>query len=422
MKALLALALAGAAILPGTASAQNSVADFYKKNSTVRLIVASEPGGGYDAYARLLARFMGKHIPGNPNIIVQNMPGAGGIVAANYLYNVAPKDGSVIGGLQREVPFFQLLDQPGPKFETTKFNWLGSLASEVTLCVSWHTSPVKTFEDLKKMELVVGGSGPNDTEQVPAILNNLLGTKFKIVSGYPSSTPITLAVERGEVSGICASYSSLSTRNASWFKDHKVNLLVQAALHKHPALQDVPLAVELATNPDDKRILEINDARLAVGRPFVIPPDVPADRVKALRDAFVATARDPDFLAEAKKEKHDIDLVTGDEMQGLLDRVLKTPKALVARLADVQKYKGPKITAKVEMPKVEGTIKEIQSQGQQLVFSLKDGKDFVAKVSGSRTALTIGGQKGDRGALKVGQACTVSSPGTGQEASAIDCK
>jgi hypothetical protein len=197
---------------------------------------------------------------------------------------------------------------------------------------------------------------------------------------------------------------------------------VQAALHKHPDLPNVPLAIDLATNPDDKRLLEINDARLAVGRPFAIPPDVPADRVKALRDAFVATVKDPEFIAEAKKQKHDIDLVTGDEMQGLLERISKTPKTLVARLADVQKYKGPKVVATVETPKFEGAISEVQSGGQQIVLKLKDGKDFVAKISGSRTALNIGGKKGDRAALKVGQACTVSSPGTGQEASQIDCK
>ncbi len=310
MKAKYLLAVGCSLAFPAAAATQNSVADFYK-GKDIKIIVSSGAGGGYDAYARLVAKHLGKHIPGNPSIIVQNMPGAGGVVAANFIYNVAPKDGTVIGEVQRAVPFLQILGEKGPQFETDKFNWLGSLASEVTLCVSWHTSPVKTFEDLKKTELVVGGSGPNDTEQVPALLNNLLGTKFKIVSGYPSSTAVTLAVERGEVQGICSSYSSLSTRNAHWFKDKQINLLVQAALHKDAHLQNVPLALDLATNPDDKAVLELNDARLGVGRPFLAPPGVPADRVKALREAFIATAKDADFLADAKKQKHEIDLVTG---------------------------------------------------------------------------------------------------------------
>ena len=189
-----------------SASAQDSVANFYNENDTVRLLVGSEPGGGYDGYARLLARHLGKFIPGNPTILVQNMPGAGGIVAANYLYNVAPKDGTVMAQVQRLVPFVQIMGEPGPQFETAKFNWLGSLASEVTVCVSWKKSTdIKTFADVQKKELIVGGSGPNDTETVPAILNNVLGAKFKIISGYPSSTAVTLAVERGEVQGICSS-------------------------------------------------------------------------------------------------------------------------------------------------------------------------------------------------------------------------
>ncbi|MEX0840910.1 MAG: tripartite tricarboxylate transporter substrate-binding protein [Xanthobacteraceae bacterium] len=422
MKPRILLALCGALALPATALAQDAVADFYKKNNTVRLIVASEAGGGYDAYSRLLARHMGKHIPGNPNIVVQNMPGAGGIVAANFVYNAAPKDGTVFGQVQRAVPFIQILGDPGPQYETAKFNWLGSLASEVTLCVSWHTSPVKTFADLRKTELIVGGSGPNDTEQVPAILNNILGAKYKIISGYPSSTAVTLAVERGEVNGICSSYSSLSTRNANWFKDKKINLLVQASTQRHPDLKDVPLALELATNPDDKALLEFNDARLAVGRPFMAPPGVPAERVKALRAAFMATVKDKDFLADAAREKRALDVVSGEDMQALLERVAKTPKALIERLADAQKYKGPTVVAKIESPKFEGAISEIQNEGRAIVLKLKDGKDFTAKISGSRTKLQIAGQKGDRGALKVGQACVVESPANGEEATLVDCK
>ena len=407
--------------MPATALA-DPVADFYTKNNQIRLIVSSDAGGGYDNYARLLARHMGKHIPGNPTFVVQNMPGAGGIIAANFLYNAAPKDGTVFGQVQRLVPFVQILGEPGAQFETAKFNWIGSLASEVEVCVSWNTAAVKTFEDLKKTELIVGGSGPNDTEAVPAILNNVIGTKFKIISGYPSSTAITLAVERGEVNGICSSWSSLITRNGYWFKDKKVNLLVQSATKKHRDLPDVPLALDLAANADDRALLELNDARLLTGRPFVMPPGIPAERVKALRDAFMATVKDKDFLTDAEKTKSEIDAVSGDEMQALLERVSKTPKALIDRLADAQKYKGPTIAAKLETPKTEGSIGELQDENRKLILKLKDGKTYTVKVSGSRTDLKIGGQKGDRAALKVGQACIVEAPAEGEEATVIDCK
>jgi tripartite-type tricarboxylate transporter receptor subunit TctC len=424
MTSRILLALCGGVALSTAAMAQASdpVADFYKKNNQIRLIVGSEAGGGYDGYSRLLARHLPKHLPGNPNIIVQNMPGAGGIVAANFVYNVAPKDGTVIGQVQRLVPFVQIMGEPGPQFEASKFNWLGSLASEVTVCVSWHTSPVKTFEDLKKTELIVGGSGPNDTETVPAILNNVLGTKFKIISGYPSSTAVTLAVERGEVHGICSSYSSLSTRNASWFKDNKVNLLVQSSTRKHPKLPDVPLSLELATNPEDKALLELNDARLEIGRPFLAPPGIPADRVKALRAAFSAMVKDKDFLEDAAKQRHEIDASSGEEVQALLERVSQASPALIARLADSQKYKGPTITAKVESPKAEGSIGELQDDNRKVVLTLKDGKSFTATVSGSRTDLKIAGKKADRKELTVGLACIVSAPADGQEASSIECK
>ena len=218
---------------------------------------------------------------------------------------------------------------------------------------------MKTFEDLKKTELIIGGSGPNDTETVPATLNNVLGTKFKLVTGYPSSTAITLAMERGEVSAVCSSYSSLITRNAHWFRENKVNFLVQASTQKHPELPNVPLALELATNPEDKALLEFSDARLAIGRPFMLPPGVPAERVKALRTAFNQMVKDKEFLADAEKEKRELDIVSGDDMQALLERLSKTPKAMIDRLADVIKYKGPTVTAKVEAAAAtEGAIAE----------------------------------------------------------------
>jgi tripartite-type tricarboxylate transporter receptor subunit TctC len=423
MKSSILLAFCGVLAASPALAQSDPVADFYKKNNQIRLLVGSEPGGGYDGYARLLARHLGKFIPGNPTIVVQNMPGAGGIVASNFLYNAAPKDGTAMAQVQRLVPFVQIMGEPGPQFETAKFNWLGSLASEVTVCVSWKASTdVRTFEDLKKKELIIGGSGPNDTETVPALLNNVLGTKFKLITGYPSSTAITLAMERGEVHAVCSSYSSLSTRNAHWFRDDKVNLLVQASTQKHPALPNVPLALELATNPEDKALLEFSDARLAIGRPFMLPPGVPPERVKALRTAFNQMVKDKDFLADAEKEGRELDIVGGDEMQALLERLSKTPKSLIDRLADSIKYKGPTVTAKVEEAKTEGSIAELQDGGRKVVFKLKDGKTFTAGVSGSRTKVKVAGKDGSRESLKVGQNCAFAAPADGQEASLIECK
>jgi len=347
------IALACSIGLVAAAGAQTSVEEFYK-GKTIRLIVSSEPGGGYDNYARLVARHLGEHLPGKPSVVVQNMPGAGGLNAANNIYNIAPKDGTVIGHVQRNVPFVAIQGLPGPRFDPTKFNWLASLNNEVNVCVSWHTSKVKTVEDALKSELIVGGSGPNDTEVTPAVLNNILGTRFKIISGYPSSSAVTLAMERGEVEGLCSSYSSIENRNRNWITEKKINFLVQNSTQKHPDLQGVPLAIEFAKSEEDRQLIELNDARLVMGRPFMAPPEVPEDRVKALRAAFAAMAKDPAFMEEARKQSMEITFVPGEDIQVLLERVAKTPKAVIERLNDAQIYKGERGRAKGAEPAKEG--------------------------------------------------------------------
>jgi tripartite-type tricarboxylate transporter receptor subunit TctC len=424
MKIKLLLTILGFVGVTSGAVAQDPVADFYKKNNTIRLLIGSEAGGGYDGYSRLLARHLGRFIPGNPSVLVQNMPGAAGIVAANYLYNVAPKDGTAIASVQRTVPFLQIMGEPGPMFETAKFNWLGSLASEVNVCIAWKKSTdIRTFQDLQKRELILGGSGANDTETVPALLNNVLGAKFKIISGYRSQTDINLAMERGEVHAACPSYSSLIGRNGHWLTNDQVVILVQSSTQKHPALPNVPLSLELATNSEDKALLEFNDARLSIGRPFMMPPGVPPERVKALRAAFNQMVKDKEFLADVEKEKRELDIVNGDDMQVLLERLTKTPKSVIDRLATEMKYKGTVITAKVEAPAgVEGAISEIGNDGAKITIKLNDGKTYKASISGSRTNLRIAGKKGDRKELKVGQSCAITAPADGQEASSVDCK
>jgi tripartite-type tricarboxylate transporter receptor subunit TctC len=419
----MALALAGVLVLATApcALAQDSVAKFYK-DKQIRVIVSSEPGGGYDNYGRMFAKHMPRFIPGNPTMIVQNMPGGGGLTAANFIYNVAPKDGTVIGQVQRNVPFVAIQGQPGPQFDPTKFNWIGSMNNEVNVCVASTTTKVKTIQDAMKTQVIVGGSGPNDTEQTPAVLNNVLGTKFKIISGYPSSSAVTLAVERGEVEGICSSYSSLATRNAAWFKEKKVNVLVQNSGKKHPDLPNVPLSSELAKGKEDRQLLELNDARLVVGRPFLAGPGVPEDRVKALRKAFDAMIKDKEFLADVEKAKMELAAVGGDEVQELIERVAATPKAIIDRLNDAQVYKGEKAMAKVEAEQTKGTIADLPNDARKIVLKLDGGKTFTAGVSGSRTKIKVAGKDAARDALKVGMACAVAAPADGQEASSIDCK
>lgn len=317
--------------LSGSSAAAQSSGDFFR-DKQIRLIVGTDSGGGYDAYARVLARFMGRHIPGNPAFVVQTMTGAGGVVSANYMYNVAPKDGTVIATFPNNVPFVQILGQPGPLFDAVKFGWLGSLSSEVTVCVAWHTAKAKTLADAKVNEVIVGGSGPNNTETTPAVLNVALGTKFRIITGYSSSTATALAVERGEVEGLCTGYSTIANRNPNWLSEKKVNIIVQTGLRRHPMLPDVPLAIDLAADKDDHALMELNDARIEIARPFVAPPELPPERLTSLRNAFEATVTDPEFKAEMAKQKLELNPISGVDAQALLVKVSKTPRAVIDRL------------------------------------------------------------------------------------------
>lgn len=418
LAALVAMLAAALFALPASAA---SVADFYK-DKRITFVISSGAGGGYDAYGRTLARHMGKHIPGNPGFVPQNMPGAGGIRAANYLYNVAPKDGTVFGGVHRGIPMEPLFGNEKAQYDPSKFNWLGSLNNEVSVCVSWGTAPVKTIREAMEKELIVGGSGPNDTEAFPALLNNIVGTKFKIVSGYPSGTAVNLAMERREVDGRCGwSWSSAKTQQPEWLKEKKVNILAQLSLAKHPELADVPLVMEFAKSEEDKDILELVFARQVMGRPYLAPPGVPAERVAALRAAFDATMKDPEFIADINKQKLELTPVSGVEIQKLVNKIHATPKSVIARTEDAYKYRGPVIKAKVELVTHKGTITETVRGGRGLSLKLDDGKVVKTKVSGSRTEVLIGGQKDKRKNVTVGMVCEFTYPGPGQEAKTVDC-
>jgi len=295
------------ASLAASAAVAQTVADFYRGKS-IELDINVSVGGGYDLYARMVARYIGKHIPGNPTILPKNMEGGGGMRLANWLYNVAPKDGTAIGALTRATAFEPLLGNKNTQYDGTKFNYIGSANDEVSVCVAWYTSGIKTFEDAQQMPLVVGSAGvADDTYQYPALLNHLFGAKFKLILGYPGGNEINLAMERGEVQGRCSiPWSTVKATRRSWIDENKVSLLMQYSLGKHADLPNVPLVMDLAETDEQRTILKLIFGRQVMGRPFAAPPGVREDRVDALRDAFMETMADKEFLAEAEKAKLEI--------------------------------------------------------------------------------------------------------------------
>ena len=406
-----------------TVAQANAVADFYK-GKTLRVIVASSAGGGYDAYSRVLADHIVRFLPGSPSAVVQNMPGAGGLRAANFLYVRAPKDGTVFGHVQRTAPFHAIMGRPGAAFDPNKFNWIGSLNNEVTICVVRKGSKAKTFEDLKTTVTHMGGSGiASDSETVPTFFNNMLGFKFKVISGYPGSTETALAVERKELDGMCGSYSSLTSAQKRWFKPGKefVNILVQASTRKHAKIPHVPLAKDLAANAKDKAVMELNDARLEMGRPFVAPPGVPQARVKALRVAFNKMVKDPKFVNAILKLGRELNPVTGEDVQALIARVTKADETVIKNLKQALIYKGKKGKVVFKMVSHTGKVTKTK-RGNRRVWIMYKGKEVRAKVSGSRTKITVNGKGVKRKAIKIGMTCTFIYPGAGKEAKKIDCK
>jgi tripartite-type tricarboxylate transporter receptor subunit TctC len=332
MRLVRMFALAWAALLPLTTTA-DEVEDFYR-GKQVSLYIGYSAGGGYDTYARVLARHIGKHIPGNPTVVPQNMPGAGSLTLANYLYNIAPKDGTVFGTIGRGIAMEPLLGGAGTRFEATRYSWIGSMNNEVSVCASWYTSPIKSVEDMRTRELIVGGTGSgSDTDTFPIVLSNLLGLKIRLISGYPGGNDVLLAMERGEVDGRCGwSWGSVVAVRSEWLQEGKITVLLQMALAKHPDLPDVPLVMDLARSDDERMAMELIFARQVMGRPYLAPPELPAARREALRSAFDATLEDPEFLADAKRIELELNPVTGAEIEQLLARIYSASAAAV-RLA-----------------------------------------------------------------------------------------
>lgn len=408
----LVLAAATVGLLWAAPASADAIADFYK-GKQITLFIGYSPGGGYDTYARTVSRHMGKHIPGNPTIVAKNRPGAGSLLLANELYNTVPQDGSVIGLIGRGIPMEPLFGTKEAKFDPSKFNWLGSANNEVSVCVVWHTVGIKTLDDFLTKPMIVGGTGPgDDTDTFPRVLNNVIGTKLKLVTGYPGGNDILFAMERGEVDGRCGySWSSAKSRKADWLEEKKMIVLLQMSTAKHPDLPDVPFVMDLAKTDRDRQVLGLIYARQAWGRPFLAPPGVPADRVEALQAAFMATMNDPDFQTDAKKQNLELAPIDGATIGQLMTDLYASPPDIVQAAREAAEKVDKTETTKIEISMMmdKGEITGLEN-GNRLVVYSAGGKEGSVKISGSRTKVTIAGEKAKRKAFKVGMKCDFTYP------------
>jgi len=329
---LAGILVCGLMTLAAFPAAAQGVAEFYR-GRTVTIVIGFSVGGGYDLYARLLGRHLGRHIPGEPNVISQNREGAGSERATLYLFNAAPRDGTVIGTFSRSMAVAPLLT--GAPFDATKLTWIGSISRDVSVCMTWRTSPIKTFDDMLAKPFTMGGLGKDaDPDIFSMMLRNMFGAKLKLVSGYPGTNDATLAMERGEVDGVCGiSWSTARARHMDWIKAGQVNMPVQFGLHKETELPDVPTVFDLARSEEQTRMLRLILAGQDMARPYAAPPGIPDDRRKALVAAFAATMKDPEFLAEANKAQADVSPVTAAEIETLLAEVYATPKNIILKAA-----------------------------------------------------------------------------------------
>ena len=330
-------AVAVLALLAGwpTAAFSDPVEDFYRGRK-LDMIIGYSPGGTYDLYARLVARYLGNYLPGKPLIVPRNMPGAGSRAAANWVFGVAPRDGSVLATADQSLSLQQAIGEKGINFDTTKFIYIGNPNIENNTTATWHTSGIRTIEDAKRREVTMGATGGSTSSQYPKAMNALLGTRFKVVLGYQGGNDVNLAMERGEVDGRGSnSWTSWKSTRPDWLAEKKINILVQIGLAKAADLPDVPLLMELGANAEDRATLRLLSASTNVGRPIFTTPDAPRDRIAALRKAFDTMVRDPAFLDQARKEKFDIDPLSGDALQKVVTDIVATPKAQGERLRKI---------------------------------------------------------------------------------------
>jgi len=330
-----ACALGWLILASNTAGASANEAEFFA-GKQITLLCGAGVGGGYDALARVAARHLGRLIPGNPSVVVQNVPTAASIAAANRIYSTAPRDGTVLALVQRNLLTANLFNPSAVRFDLAKFNWISSLSSEVGVAYAWHTQPHQTAQDLFKSELLVGGHAGTDPDLTPRLYNAVLGTRFKIISGYGSTTEIGLAVERGEVFGVGDwSWSSLKRSKRGWLESGQIRVLMQNGLQKIPELNHLPLALEFAQSDADRVLLELYLTQKTAARPIIAPPDMPLERVRTLRSAFTELANDSEFLADAAKSGVDIDIMPGERLDRLIQSITAAPPAFTERLATI---------------------------------------------------------------------------------------
>jgi tripartite-type tricarboxylate transporter receptor subunit TctC len=340
VRASLLAAFAAICAFASPAAAQPA-ADFYK-GKTISMILSADAGGGYASYANAFAPYLSAHLPGRPRIVVQYMPGAGGLRAMNFLYSAAPKDGTTIALVHSSVPFAPVYGLAAAKFDPRKMNWIGSINATSGICVAWHTSKVKTWNDLFSQPYRVGSSGAgSQMETIPLMLNKLFGTKIKVISGYKGGNEVYLAMERGEVDGRCGGLiSSIRSTRPDWFPQKKVSVPVQIALERDPDFADVPALVEFAKDAKTKQVLQLVLSPMAMDRPILTPPGVPADRVALLRTAFHAAMADPQFIADAKKQRLEIKEVSGDKVAQILTAAFAMPPDIVKSANEAMNLAG----------------------------------------------------------------------------------
>jgi tripartite-type tricarboxylate transporter receptor subunit TctC len=329
------IALAAACMVQGSSrpARAESAEEFYKSHP-LSIIIGFSAASAYDLYGRAVGRHIAKHIPGNPTIVPVNKPGAGSLTAANYIYSIAPKDGSTIGIINRSAVMEPLLGTSGAKFDPRKFTWLGSVGNEVSICAAWHTAAVKKWDDLQSHEFVVASSGlSSDTGVFALVLKNLFGAKVKIITGYPGGAEMSKAMETGEVDGRCGwSWSGVKASKPTWLSERQINILVQMGLQKAPDLPNVPLIMDFARNDEERKILKLIYSRQEFAWPFMAPPDLAPERKLLLRTAFEATLKDPDFLADAHKMALDVNPVSGQAVEELIDELYQSPPELVDKV------------------------------------------------------------------------------------------
>jgi tripartite-type tricarboxylate transporter receptor subunit TctC len=327
MRVLLA---AAATLVASLAHAQPAEPFFARK--TVTIYIGYTAGGSYDLYARLIARHLGKHIPGNPSVVAQNMPGAGSMKAANYVYQVAPKDGTALGVIVESAALEQVLGNTAAQYDAAQFIYIGRVATSNNIFMHWHTSKVQTIEDAQKMETIIAGTGPGSlAETVPRLLNAIIGTKFKLISGFPASTEAMLAMERGEVDGASSSWAAVKVAKQAWLREKKIHIYLQSQPERHPDLPNAPSLTEYGNTPEDRQVTALYASGSGVGRSLIGPPDIPADRLKVLRDAFNTMVKDPEFVADIKKLNVELEPLTGEHVQELIARTLAVPASVRER-------------------------------------------------------------------------------------------